>query len=129
EPLSEPVPENHQDIPPEESKEIQDTIEEQNVEEQKQLPQFINELKTNKTTLLEREQLTIEAELDMTPNTVHLLLNGEIIPADRVKTEIKDKNIKFTLDNIKLNESGNFTVKVNDEVEKSHHQQEAVRCW
>ncbi|CAF4171454.1 unnamed protein product, partial [Rotaria magnacalcarata] len=115
--LSEPVPENHQDIPPEESKEIKDTIEEQNVEEQKQLPQFIKELKTNKTTLLEREQLTIEAELDMTPNTVHLLLNGEIIPADRVKAEIKDKKIKFTLDNIKLDESGNFTVKVNDEVE------------
>ncbi|CAF4372838.1 unnamed protein product, partial [Rotaria magnacalcarata] len=74
-------------------------------------------LKANKTTLTEGEQLVLECELDTVPSSVELLINGEVVPANRVTAEIKDKKIKFTLDNIKLDESGNFTVKVNDEVE------------
>ncbi|CAF3888065.1 unnamed protein product, partial [Rotaria sp. Silwood2] len=83
----------------------------------KKVPKFVKELKPNKTTLLEGEQLILECELDMAPTTVQLQINGEKVPDDRVKTEVKDKKIKFTLDNIKLDESGDFTVKVNDEVE------------
>ncbi|UJR34153.1 hypothetical protein I4U23_021560 [Adineta vaga] len=83
----------------------------------KKVPKFVKELKANKTTLTEGEQLILEGELDMTPTNVKLQLNGETIPEDRVKTEIKDKKIKFTLDNIKLDESGDFNVKVNDEVD------------
>ncbi|CAF4701060.1 unnamed protein product, partial [Rotaria sp. Silwood2] len=67
--------------------------------------------------LTEGEQLILECELDTTPTNVQLQINGEKVPEDRVKTEVKDKKIKFTLDNIKLDESGNFTAKVNDEVE------------
>ena len=83
----------------------------------KKVPKFVKDLKPNKTTLAEGEQLTLECELDMAPQVVQLLINGEPVPEDRVKVEVKDKKIKFTLDNIKLDESGNFTVKVNDEVE------------
>ncbi|CAF4997421.1 unnamed protein product, partial [Rotaria sp. Silwood1] len=80
-------------------------------------PKFVKDLKANKTPLTEGEQLILECELDMAPSKVELILNGEIVPNDRIKPEIKDKKIKFTLDNIQLNESGDFTVKVNDEVE------------
>ncbi|CAF4859421.1 unnamed protein product, partial [Rotaria sp. Silwood1] len=83
----------------------------------KKVPKFVKDLKANKTPLTEGEQLILECELDMAPSKVELILNGEIVPNDRIKPEIKDKKIKFTLDNIQLNESGDFTVKVNDEVE------------
>ena len=83
----------------------------------KKVPKFVKDLKPNKTTLTEGEQLTLECELDMAPQAVQLLINGVPVPEDRVKTEVKDKKIKFTLDNIKLDESGNFTVKVNEELE------------
>ncbi|CAF3108577.1 unnamed protein product [Rotaria sp. Silwood2] len=83
----------------------------------KKVPKFVKELKPNKTTLLEGEQLILECELDTTPTSIKLQINGETIPDDRVKTDIKDKKIKFTLDNIQLDESGNFNAKVNDEVE------------
>ncbi|CAF4233114.1 unnamed protein product, partial [Rotaria sordida] len=83
----------------------------------KKVPKFVKDLKANKTTLTEGEQLVLECELDTTPTTVQLQINGEKVPDDRVKTEVKDKKIKFTLDNIKLDESGDHTVKVNDEVE------------
>ena len=83
----------------------------------KKVPKFVKDLKANKTPLIEGEQLILEAELDMAPSKVELFLNGELVPIDRIKPEIKDKKIKFTLDNIQLNESGDFTVKVNDEVE------------
>ncbi|CAF1170329.1 unnamed protein product [Rotaria sordida] len=83
----------------------------------KKLPKFVKDLKANKTPLTEGEQLVLDCELDMAPSKVELILNGEKVPDDRIKPEIKDKKIKFTLDNIQLNESGDFTVKVNDEVE------------
>ncbi|CAF4674466.1 unnamed protein product, partial [Rotaria sp. Silwood2] len=83
----------------------------------KKVPKFVKDLKANKTPLTEGEQLILECELDTTPTTVQLQINGEKVPDDRVKTEVKDKKIKFTLDNIKLDESGDFTAKVNDEVE------------
>jgi predicted lipoprotein with Yx(FWY)xxD motif/predicted RNA-binding protein len=83
----------------------------------KKVPKFVKDLKPNKTTLLEGEQLVLECELDTAPTTIQLEVNGEKLPEDRVKTEVKDKKIKFTLDNIKLDESGDFKVKVNDEVE------------
>ncbi|CAF4230861.1 unnamed protein product, partial [Adineta steineri] len=83
----------------------------------KKVPKFVKDLKANKTTLTEGEQLILECELDMAPSDVKLQINGETVPEDRVKTEIKDKKIKFTLDNIKLDESGDYTVKINDEVD------------
>ncbi len=98
---------------PEAEEEVENVIE----EEQKPKPKFLKDLKPNKTTLLEGEQLIIEAELDSAPTKVQLQINGETIPEDRVKTEIKDNKIKFTLDNIKIDESGDFTVKVNDEID------------
>ncbi|CAF3613953.1 unnamed protein product, partial [Rotaria sordida] len=106
-PLSEPVPETQPQVP----------IEEVKAEAQKPLPKFIKDLKPNKTTLLEGDQLIIEGELDSVPTKVQLQINGEPVPDDRVKTDVKDKKIKFTLDNIQLDESGDFTVKANDEVE------------
>ena len=83
----------------------------------KKVPKFVKDLKANKTTLTEGEQLVFEAELDMAPSKVELRLNGELVPEDRVKKEVKDKKIKFTLDNVKLDEAGEFTLKVNDEVD------------
>ena len=83
----------------------------------KKVPKFIKELKANKTTLIEGEQLVLECELDTTPDNVELKLNGEPVSEDRVKADVKDNKIKFTLDNIQLNESGDFTVNVNDEIE------------
>jgi hypothetical protein len=83
----------------------------------KKVPKFVKDLKANKTTLTEGEQLILEGELDTVPKNVQLQINGETVPDDRVKTEVKDKKIKFTLDNIRLDESGDFTVKVNNEVE------------
>ncbi|CAF3858623.1 unnamed protein product, partial [Adineta steineri] len=83
----------------------------------KKVPKFVKDLKANKTTLTEGEQLILDCELDMVPTKVELQLNGETIPNDRIKPEIKDKKIKFTLDNIKLDESGEYTVKINDEVD------------
>ena len=61
--------------------------------------------------------MVLECELDMAPESVTLLLNGEPVPEGRIKPEIKDKKIKFTLDNIKLDEAGEYTVKINTEVE------------
>ncbi|CAF4331787.1 unnamed protein product, partial [Adineta steineri] len=83
----------------------------------KKVPKFVKDLKANKTTLTEGEQLVLECELDTVPTNVKLQINGETVPEDRVKTDIKDKKIKFTLDNIKLDESGDYTVKINDEVD------------
>ena len=112
------MPETQQPVAEEEKVvETKETVEEVKAEEQKPLPKFLKDLKPNKTTLTEGEQLIIEAELDTAPTTVQLQINGQPIPEDRVKTEVKDKKIKFTLDNIKLDESGDFNVKVNDEVD------------
>ena len=111
------MPETHPAQPEKEVEETKETVEEVKTEEQKPLSKFVKDLKPNKTTLLEGEQLTIEAELDSAPTKVQLQINGQPIPEDRVKTEVKDKKIKFILDNIQLDESGDFTVKVNDEVE------------
>ena len=83
----------------------------------KKVPKFVKELKANKTTLLEGEELIFEAELDTVPNTVVLKLNGEVVPEDRVKTEVKDKKIKLTIANIRLDESGGYAVLINDDVE------------
>ena len=106
-PVSEPVPETQEPTPEEEVK----------LEEQKPQPKFVKDLKPNKTTLTEGEQLTLECELDSPPTSVQLLINGQPIPEDRVKTEVKGNKIKFTVDNINLDEAGNYTVKVNEEVE------------
>ncbi|CAF4145880.1 unnamed protein product, partial [Adineta steineri] len=111
-PISEPVPET-----PEVVEEIKEEVQEVKAEEEIPKPKFVKDLKVNKTTLTEGEQLIIEAELDSIPTKVQLQINGKNITIDRVKTEIKDKKIKFTLDNIKLDESGDYTVKINDEVD------------
>ena len=113
------MPETQPPVTEEAVEETKETVEEVKVEEQKPLPKFIKDLKPNKTTLVEGEQLIIEGELDTVPTKVQLQINGQPVPDDRVKTEVKDKKIKFTLDNIKLDESGDFTVKVNDEVESN----------
>ncbi|CAF5124506.1 unnamed protein product, partial [Rotaria sp. Silwood1] len=116
-PLSEPVPETQEPVPLEEIPEAKETVPELKAQEQKPQPKFIKDLKSNKTTLLEGDQLIIDGELDSVPTKVQLQINGQPVPDDRVKTDVKDKKIKFTLDNIQLDESGDFTVKANDEVE------------
>ncbi|CAF4978900.1 unnamed protein product, partial [Rotaria magnacalcarata] len=38
----------------------------------------MKDLKANKTTLTEGEQLVLECELDTVPSSVELLINGEV---------------------------------------------------
>ncbi|CAF1673043.1 unnamed protein product, partial [Didymodactylos carnosus] len=78
---------------------------------------FVQQPKANKTNILEGEQLVLECELDQKPNTVQLKKNGEIVDEQRVKDDSKDKKIRFTLDNVKVNESGDYTVVVNNDLE------------
>ncbi|CAF1359131.1 unnamed protein product, partial [Didymodactylos carnosus] len=88
-------------------------------EEEKLRPQptFVQPLKANKTNLLEGEQLVFDCELDQKPSKVQLMKNGEVVDEQRIKDDTKDKKIRFTLDNLKLDESGDYTVIVNDDLE------------